>query len=171
MATKLKKWNRTVFGNIHSRKRKLERRLEGIQKSLDGMQHRGLIKLERKIRQEFEDVLHQEEILWFQQAREEWICSGDGNTKFYHAATKTKRARRNQFYLEKEEGVPFSNIEEEEGTIRSFFETLFKKDQESDLLLLNDVSFPTIPATFWNFFNEEFSLEEIKNVVFEMSPL
>ncbi|XP_031124225.1 uncharacterized protein LOC116026939 [Ipomoea triloba] len=71
MATTFKQWNRNVFGNIHHRKNNLLRRLDGIQRQLHHANHAGLIKLERKIRKELEDVLHQEEILWFQQAREE----------------------------------------------------------------------------------------------------
>ncbi|XP_031124340.1 uncharacterized protein LOC116027055 [Ipomoea triloba] len=87
-------WNRNVFGNIHHRKQKLLNRLEGIQRQMDHAGHAGLTKLDKKIRKELEETLQQEEILWFQQAREEWIASGDRNTKFYHAATKCKKAKR-----------------------------------------------------------------------------
>ncbi|XP_031108616.1 uncharacterized protein LOC116013098 [Ipomoea triloba] len=62
MAAKFKQWNITMFGNIHHRKNRLLHRLEGIQKLLDHARHAGIIKLERKIRQEIEDTLQQEEI-------------------------------------------------------------------------------------------------------------
>lgn len=70
MAAKLMDWNRSTFGNIHYNKNRLLRRLEGIQNKLDKVNLLWIIKLERKIRKELEEVLHQEEIMWFRQARE-----------------------------------------------------------------------------------------------------
>ncbi|XP_031105865.1 uncharacterized protein LOC116010543 [Ipomoea triloba] len=63
MTTKLKDWNRNVFGNIHLRKNKLLRRLEGIQRQFDHAHHTGLLKLECKIKKELEETLQQEELL------------------------------------------------------------------------------------------------------------
>lgn len=62
----LVKWNTESFGNIHKRKRRLEARLEGLQRHLEVKRSNNLIKLETKIRKELEDVLHQEELLWIQ---------------------------------------------------------------------------------------------------------
>ncbi|XP_031120226.1 uncharacterized protein LOC116023370 [Ipomoea triloba] len=71
MALKLKAWNANVFGNIHYRKNKILRHLEGVQKKLDAGNHSRLIKLEKKLRNELKETLCQEEILWYQQSREE----------------------------------------------------------------------------------------------------
>lgn len=109
MTTKLKDWNRNVFGNIHLRKNKLLQRLEGIQRQFDHAHHTSILKLECKIKKELEETLQQEEILWFQQAREEWIASGDRNTKFYHAATKTKKAKTGKYNFLDEEGNSISD--------------------------------------------------------------
>ncbi|XP_031130731.1 uncharacterized protein LOC116032362 [Ipomoea triloba] len=58
-------WNRNVFGNA----------------------------LERNLTMELNEVLDQEEALWFQKSRRDWIREGDRNTRFYHTATVIKRNR------------------------------------------------------------------------------
>ncbi|KAL4379818.1 hypothetical protein GQ457_02G032950 [Hibiscus cannabinus] len=42
-----------------------------------------------------DDVLAQEESLWFQRSRSRWIQDGNQNTRFYHQATKARQRRRN----------------------------------------------------------------------------
>lgn len=59
----LSEWNRTIFGNILKRKRNLNVRLMGIQRRLACHFHYGLIKLENRLRKEFEETLYQEELL------------------------------------------------------------------------------------------------------------
>ncbi|XP_019153844.1 PREDICTED: uncharacterized protein LOC109150389 [Ipomoea nil] len=66
LASTLSGWNRTVFGNIHFRKNSLLARIGGVQRMLATRQHRGLFKLEYKLRRELEEILYQEELLWYQ---------------------------------------------------------------------------------------------------------
>lgn len=55
-------------------------RLEDIQSILAQGRQAHLIKLEAKLRREMEEVLNDEEMLWFQKSRTEAICDGDRNT-------------------------------------------------------------------------------------------
>ena len=43
----------------------------------------GLIRLDKKLKDELNLVLKQEEIFWFQKSREEWIVNSDRNTSFF----------------------------------------------------------------------------------------
>lgn len=45
--------------------------------------------------EEYEGILSQEELLWCQQAKCDWIRFGDKNTKYYQALTKS-RIQRNK---------------------------------------------------------------------------
>ena len=66
-------------------------RMAGIQKVLMQPKNKHLLKLERKLKKDLEVTLNQEEMLWFQRSREEWIASGDRNMKYYHAAIAIRK--------------------------------------------------------------------------------
>ncbi|XP_019186575.1 PREDICTED: uncharacterized protein LOC109181278 [Ipomoea nil] len=104
VAGKLADWNKAHFGNIFIRKKILLARLGGIQSRLAISFHRGLAKLERKLRADLEEILHQEELFWYQKSREEWIASGDRNTAYYHAATTIRKSRNNVTRLQDKNG-------------------------------------------------------------------
>ncbi|KAI8574007.1 hypothetical protein RHMOL_Rhmol01G0320300 [Rhododendron molle] len=62
-------WNKDVFGNIFRRKRWVLARLEGVQKSMDYRFSHSLQCFEKDLITEFNEILTQEEILWFQKSR------------------------------------------------------------------------------------------------------
>nr|GLL21643.1 hypothetical protein TSUD_63510 [Ipomoea trifida] len=92
----LSDWNTNVFGNIFHRKKIIIARLSGVQRKIAQNCHRGLLSLEKKLATEYQEILYQEELLWYQRSREDWIVSGDRNTKYYHVAA-TIRKSRNSF--------------------------------------------------------------------------
>ncbi|XP_039014644.1 uncharacterized protein LOC120144710 [Hibiscus syriacus] len=47
--------------------------------------------LKYMLKNELEEVLQQEESLWLQKSRNQWILHGDKNTKFFHACTMLRR--------------------------------------------------------------------------------
>ncbi|XP_031103194.1 uncharacterized protein LOC116006838 [Ipomoea triloba] len=134
MAIKLKEWNQNVFGNIHHRKNKLLRRLDG-------------------------------------QAREEWIASGDRNTKFYHAATKIKKASTRRHTLTDANGNPLTDEVLIENVIQDYFTKIFTREDEVDLSCTPHGCFPVLREEVWTCFNAAVSLEETRVALFDMSPL
>lgn len=63
-------FNKEVFGNIYLRKRKLENRLRGIQRELERVDLAQLLNLQKNLLTEYENILFQEETMWYQKSRE-----------------------------------------------------------------------------------------------------
>ncbi|KAL4298213.1 hypothetical protein GQ457_12G007890 [Hibiscus cannabinus] len=87
------KWNKEVFGHIELRKRHILARLKGIEWALDLGANPYLEELEKALKRDLDLVLSQEESLWHQKARDNWIAKGDRNTRFFHLATMPRRKR------------------------------------------------------------------------------
>lgn len=62
-------FNRETFGNIFRRK-ELEARIKGVHKILNVNVTSDMVQLEKTLQQEYNEVLAQEEILWFQKFKE-----------------------------------------------------------------------------------------------------
>ncbi|XP_020206760.1 uncharacterized protein LOC109791822 [Cajanus cajan] len=89
----LANWNRTTFGNIFFKKQRLLRRLNGISTKLSHERNDFLEELSKKLWSEYEHVLIQEELLWFQKSRYKWLELGDRNTKYFHGSTLIRRRK------------------------------------------------------------------------------
>lgn len=87
----LSTWNRTVFGNIFQRKKRLLGHLEGIDRQLINGSTERLSRLKQDLWTEYNSLLDQEEAYWFQQARSKWLRLGDHNTRYFHQKTLVRR--------------------------------------------------------------------------------
>lgn len=87
VTTRSRSWNNESFGNIFKKKCNLQARIKGVQESPYYNSARGLQVLERKLLDELNEVLKQEEFFWFQKSRWSWVQDGNRNTTFYHKST------------------------------------------------------------------------------------
>jgi len=55
--------------------------------------------LEKELQNQLAITLYQEECLWFQKSRSQWVTDGDQNTKYYHSKTIVRRRRNKIIYL------------------------------------------------------------------------
>lgn len=72
-----------MFGNVFQRKKQ-----NTLRRVIEAM-----LNLERKLKVEKRELLLQEEILWLQKSRNDWLRYGDGNTKFFYTLTLVRRRR------------------------------------------------------------------------------
>lgn len=94
LKSRLRVWNKEVFGNIEEAKNKLSLELEvfdGIEEERELNQEEGDER--KRIKFQFEKLLRDEEIKWRQKAKFRWFKEVDGNSKFFHRMANTRRMK------------------------------------------------------------------------------
>ena len=162
-------WKDQVFGNINRRKKRIWARLEGIQSKLVNAGSMGLLMLEKKLRIELENILLQEEMIWFQKSRCDWIASGDRNTKYYHLALVIKGQRKRIDGLEDSEG----NWISDDATLKNMAIFHFQKLYCEDIVdrpSLPKGQFPPIDQNVLVKVTRPITFEDVREALFQMSP-
>ncbi|KAF7822209.1 ribonuclease H [Senna tora] len=144
----LKTWNKDVFGDISKKKKRLLNRINGIQVAIDKKLNPFLEDLGRKLAKELEMVLNQEEALWFQKARCQWIRDGDRNTRYYHTKTISHRRKNKILMLKDRDGNWTEDLDEIKKIIINFYKELFKEGPVQRSSCHPDIGDPLSPYIF-----------------------
>ncbi|KAI9113491.1 hypothetical protein K1719_015418 [Acacia pycnantha] len=126
--SEMKIWNLETFGHTGKRKRKLFRRINGIQSKLEDQfdaPSNFLLDLETSLREDLEDVYFQEELLWLQKSSSEWICLGDRNTKYYHMKALIRKKKNFVSQLKITDGSWIQDEDHLAAHVRQYFIDLF----------------------------------------------
>lgn len=121
----LLEWNKNVFYNIFTEKRSLMARIKGIQTTLSLNRNSSLIKLESKLRRDLDIVLNQEELLWYQKVRVDWLREGYGNTTFFHLSTVIRMWKNRVVAIKSDDGEWLNEDTLVKNHIVSYFTKLF----------------------------------------------
>lgn len=131
---KLRKWNRKVFGQIQKRKDNLIGKIRSVQDHLELNQTDALLKEEEDLLKDFDAVLEQEEVMWFQKSREQKLVLGVRNTKFFHTSTIIRRQRNRIEMLKNEAGMWVAEWQELEKLAIDYYKRLYSmEDVETDV--------------------------------------
>ncbi|KAI8550987.1 hypothetical protein RHMOL_Rhmol06G0149600 [Rhododendron molle] len=118
-------WNKNVFGNIFRKKRWIQGRINGIHKAQETNFAHNLQLLEKDLVKEFNNILFQEEALWFQKSRSKWITLGERNTRYFHLSTIIKRRRSKISILKDRNNHWMENPEVIKDHVQNYFIELF----------------------------------------------
>lgn len=103
LSRKLIAWNKHTFGCIFERKKRVRRRLQGVIRALDTRQSMGMLKLEKRLKREWIEVLLQEELLWKQKSQVDWlrqIKTRNSSTRVLWSAEEEIRLKSCKMILE-----------------------------------------------------------------------
>ncbi|XP_017972398.1 PREDICTED: uncharacterized protein LOC18611557 [Theobroma cacao] len=128
LAKNLQKWSLETFGDIYKKKKRLLAHLEGIQKKLDAEPNDYLQHLEITLIEEYNLALYQEELIWQQKVRLDWLKYGDSNSKFYHALVKSTQRKKKIIAFRRDDGSWCTDPKELEEMVVNFYQNLYKDD-------------------------------------------
>lgn len=168
---KLMNWNATVFGHIRQRKNRLIRRISGIEKASQEGSNRFLDDLLISLNAELNEVLNQEEILWFQKSRAKWLADGDRNTSYYHSKTTVRRRRNRVHTLKNEDGEWIEGDKEVGQLVNSMFTKLFSEEKNDRSWIHTEHTWPEIEQDVWSRANAPVSHDEIKEAMYSIGGL
>lgn len=131
----------------------------------------GLINLDKKLYNELDETLHQEELKWCQKSMEEWIQLSDRNTKFYHASTMVRRDRNRIRGLKDVNDVWINDKDQLEAMIQDYYKKLYSTEELCDMREAMTEAFPRIEEGHWNVLNKEITKNEVKEALMSTAPL
>jgi hypothetical protein len=125
---KLKKWNKEVFGNIDQAKKLIEERMERLQEQCiqEGYTEERK-KEENQLLQDWEARCKQEETLWRQKSRVQWLKEGERNTKFFHRSTIARRSHNKILKIRDQDGIERESHQDIENTLVKHFQEIAKE--------------------------------------------
>ena len=118
-------FNQEVFGSIFRKKRQVERKLKGVQNFLDRVESLHHVLLEKQLQNEFNHILFQEEMNWYQKSRKQWVKFSDRNSSFFHAQTIIRRKRNRIHRLQLPNGIWSNDDSILQNEAQRYFKNLF----------------------------------------------
>ncbi|EOY25454.1 Uncharacterized protein TCM_026877 [Theobroma cacao] len=166
----LKWWNKVMFGDIFSKLKEAEKRVEECEILHQNEQTvESIIKLNKSYAQ-LNKQLNIEEIFWKQKSGVKWVVEGERNTKFFHTRMQKKRIRSHIFKVQEPDGRWIEDQEQLKQSAIKYFSSLLKFEPCDDSRFQRSL----IPSIISNSENEllcaEPNLQEVKDAVFGIDP-
>ncbi|CAL1356637.1 unnamed protein product [Linum trigynum] len=173
LSSKLQVWNKEVFGNIFQKKKRLANKLHSLETLNERNPSTSSLEEEKKVREDLEDVLWQEEILWLQKSRANWTIHGDQNSRFFHSSTLSRRKRNKIISLRNEAGEWITDPDLLQDMAREHYVKLFTKCKLCNRSGHHSITatFPPITSSRWEQMERSPTFEEIHGIIKEMNGL
>ncbi|GAU50480.1 hypothetical protein TSUD_409650 [Trifolium subterraneum] len=167
---KLRRWNKDIFGNVHSYVNEAEQDLSNIQAQLQTSGHTDSLRsLERIAQSNLAKALIRQEEFWKEKARLNWQLEGDRNTSFFHRITKIKNSKKLISSLKNNNEVITDQNQLADHVVDYFKNVFCTNTVLQDQLLVEEV----IPSLIDDNVNTLLTLipsrDEIKNAVFSLN--
>lgn len=111
----------------------------------------------------------EEEQFWSQRSRIQWLKNGDRNTRFFHAATRTRRMQNSLAVIEDSQGTEYYEDAEKASVISKYFQELFSSTSGGDLALVSQTLPNKVTAELNDMLTRLPSHQEIKEATFSIN--
>ncbi|XP_061371646.1 uncharacterized protein LOC133314221 [Gastrolobium bilobum] len=128
---KLQHWNNHVYGYIHQRKKFIMQQIEKVQFQRISSDCMRLQDTEKYLQKEFNQVLDEEEMLWYQKSRHNWIVDADKNARYYHLRIIVRRSSNKISRLKKDTNQWIEEPKELKDHVCNFYRNLFTEESTS----------------------------------------
>ena len=118
----LKTWNRREFGNVNRYLKQKQSRLQQLEAL--NLLHESMEEIQA-LKNEINEVMIREEMLWNQRSRALLVKYGDRNTKFFHATASNRHQKNRIEGLCDSGGRWREDCEEVEGIILAYFKEIY----------------------------------------------
>eukprot|EP00253_Pinus_taeda_P013455 PITA_13455 len=169
---KIKDWNKTVFGNIFQEKVILENKLEHIHREgAAGNLSAEAMEQEKTLSQQWHKRCSQEETLWRQKSRIQWLKEGELNTKFFHRSALDHRSNNRILELKNNAGEILKNHNDISALLSDHFKLIAQEppiNREEAIKELTAAILKTITSDQNWALCREISLEEVEEAIRSM---
>lgn len=128
------------------------------------------MELNCQLRVEYEKILDEEELLWKQKSRVDWIQFGDQNMKFFHNKALVRRSLNKISTLKVEDQWCYDNEALQEEATR-FFSSLYSLDDYSLGRFPLYGCFSALDSTSLGILEVDVTNKEIRSTLFSMGSL
>ncbi|XP_075671161.1 uncharacterized protein LOC142640761 [Castanea sativa] len=128
-----KDWNKSHFGNVFAKKKRIMAWLNGIQRAMAITPSASLVDLEKNLLLELDNVLSQEGELWALKSQINWSIHGDRNTSFFHMFTLVRRMRNKITTIKNSVGDWINEEQQVMEFVQRGFSEIYSSSQEVSL--------------------------------------
>ncbi|KAF8048826.1 hypothetical protein N665_2389s0003 [Sinapis alba] len=138
------------------------KRIEELQTALDaaltssGSLRNQIPRIKRELAQAYRD----EETYWFLKSRNNWLCHGDRNTKFYHSSTKARYSRNIIHLIHDMNGFVYKGDTDIGRYAESFFKEVYRSGKTTVLPAIFKDFKPTVTPEINNEITRDTTNEE-----------
>nr|XP_029146996.1 uncharacterized protein LOC114924945 [Arachis hypogaea] len=124
---------------------------------------------EKKLRAEYNLVLAQEELLWYQKSRDQWVRYGDRNTSFFHMQTIIRRKSNKVHGLLVGDGSWSDDPKVLQREVVHFFKNIFCSTEPVEVNCMGEIPMPSLSQDACDNLSKPVTMLEVKEALDNMS--